>query len=220
LGKFLPCIQLAFCLYLIINLRFQSHPDKVFTAILKGSIELMIDEINDTVSFVKNNDEINEHLNSLLPNASKVFNPQTATSTLRKLQICLDKPELYKLNDYHYLLLYDTLSNLCDLHNNAVRACETQEDRKPLSQIGDYYIEELLFDEMVDIYFYDIDFLFDPEDMFQLGLEGRKQMAINEETFAVIQGLIPHPEELELKECEGERSDSSPYFGSKSKVMP
>jgi hypothetical protein len=72
---------------------------------------------------------------------------------------------------------------------------------------------------MIDIYF----FLFDPEDMFQLGLEGRKQMAINEETFAVIQGLIPHPEELELKEYKGEKAieiDPSPYFGANSKVYP
>jgi hypothetical protein len=59
--------------------------------------------------------------------------------------------------------------------------------------------------------------------MFQLGLEGRKEKAINEETFAVIQGLIPHPEELELKEYEGEKAvetDPSPYFGSKLKVYP
>jgi hypothetical protein len=38
-----------------------------------------------------------------------------------------------------------------------------------------------------------------------------------------IQGLIPHPEELELKEYEGEKAvetDPSPYFGSKLKVYP
>ena len=59
-------------------LRFQSHPDKVFTAILKESIELMIDEINDTVSFANSEEEVSENLNPLLPNASKVFDEEGA----------------------------------------------------------------------------------------------------------------------------------------------
>jgi hypothetical protein len=162
-------------------------------------------------------------VNSFLPNASKVFNPQTALNTLNEMLVCLEKPQLYQLNDYHYLLLYDTLSNLCDLHNDAVREAETKADRKQISQIGNYYIEKLLFDEMVDIYFYDIDFLINPDDTFQLGIEGRKSMDISEATFAISQGLAPHPEELELKVHEGElpiETDSSPYFGSKSKVYP
>lgn len=204
-------------------LRFQSHPDKVFTAILKDSFGLMIDEINDAVSFARDEKELIEQLNSLLPNASKVFNPKTAISTLKELQSCLEKPLLYELNDYHYLLLYDTLSNLCDLHNSAVRDCETKEDRIQLSQIGNYYIEELLFNEMVDIYFYDTDFLLDPEDAFNLGMELRKSMDVSDETFSITQGLTPHHQELELKEYHGEKpieTDSSPFFGSKSKVYP
>ena len=203
-------------------LRFQSHPDKVFTAILKDAIQLMIDEVNDALS-LSNKEEISEQMISLLPNAENVFNAQTALTTLKEMMVCLEKPQVYYLNDYHYLLLYDTLSNLCDLHNAAVEDCKPEEERRQLSQIGDYYIEELLFDEMIDIYFYNIDFLFDPEDMFQLGLEGRKEKSITEETFTVIQGLIPHPEELALKEYDGEipiAADSSRYFGSNSRVYP
>ncbi len=203
-------------------LRFQTHPDKVFTAILKDSIELMIDEINDTVSFAQSKEEFSEHLNSLLPNAGKVFNPKTALSTLKEMLVCLEKPQLYRLNDYHYLLLYDTLSNLCELHNDAVREAETEEDRKQISQIGNYFIEKLLFDEMVDIYFYDIDFLLNPEETFQLGIQGRRMVDVSDETFAISQGLAPHPEELALTVHEGEaiEIDSAPYFGDKSKVYP
>jgi hypothetical protein len=51
-------------------LRFQSHPDKVFTAILKDSIELTIDEIIDTIRMAESQEETNEHLKSLLPNAN------------------------------------------------------------------------------------------------------------------------------------------------------
>ena len=204
-------------------LRFQSHPDKVFTAILKESIELMIDEVHNAEYFTNSKEEVSEYLKPYLPNASKVFNPKTALNTLKEMLVCLGKPQLYQLNDYHYLLLYDTLSNLCDLHNDAVRECETKEDRKQLSQIGDYFIEELLFDELVDLYFYDTDFLIDPEAMMELGHKGREQMAFNEETYAISQGLAPHPEELELKVHEGAipiEIDPSPYFGSKSKVYP
>jgi hypothetical protein len=137
--------------------------------------------------------------------------------------VCLEKPQLYYLNDYHYLLLYDTLSNLCDLHNDAVRACETPKDIEVIAKIGDYFIEELLFDELIDIYFFDTDFLFDAETMLQLGLKGRKEMTFNEETFSLSQGLPPHPDELKIKVHKGEKAieiDSSPYFGEKSKVYP
>ncbi|UCH81428.1 MAG: hypothetical protein JSW20_02135 [Nitrospiraceae bacterium] len=204
-------------------LRFQTPPDKVFTAILKDSLELIIDEINDAIAFSKDTEEFIEQLNSLLPNASRVFNPKTTISTIKEMLACLEKPQLYYLNDYHYLLLYDTLSNLCDLHNDAVNDTETQEDRIEASQIGDYNIEELLFDEIVDIYFFDTDFLTDPDDMVNLGVEGRKNMAFNEETFAITQGLAPHPEELKLRVHKGEETtviDISPYFGSQSKVYP
>jgi hypothetical protein len=189
-------------------LRFQSYPDKVFTAILKDSLELLMDEINDAIAFAKDKEEFCEQLNSLLPNTSSVFNPKTTIITLKEMLVCLEKPELYYLNDYHYLLLYDTLSNLCDLHNDAIRAAETKADRKQLSQIGDYFIEELLFDE---------------EDTFKLGMESRKSMDVSKETFAIGQGLAPHPEELSLTVYEGDvplETDSFPYFGSKSKVYP
>lgn len=204
-------------------LRFESHPDKIFTAILKDGIELMIYEYHNAEYFTKSKEEASEYLKPYLPNASKVFNPLTVLPTLKEMLVCLEKPQLYQLNDYHYLLLYDTLSNLCDLHNDAVRDCETKKDRKQLSQIGDFYIEELLFDELVDIYFYDIDFLLNPEDSFQLGMEGRKNMDVSEETYAISQGLAPHPEELSLTVHESEipiEIDPSPYFGSKSKVYP
>lgn len=204
-------------------LRFQSHPDKVFTAILKEAMELMIDEINNAVSFSQSKEEISENLNSLLPNAGKVFNSSTALNTLKEMLVCLEKPQLYQLNDYHYMLHYDTLSTFCELHNDAVREAETRADKIEISQIGDYYIEKLLFDELVDIYFYDIDFLLNPEETFQLGMEGRRNIDVSDETFVISQGLAPHPEELALKVHEGEKAieiDSSPYFGSKSKVYP
>jgi hypothetical protein len=96
-------------------LRFQAHPDKVFFAILKDAIQLMIDEVYNAEYFTESKEEANEYLKPYIPNASKVFNLKTAFNTLKDMQVCLERPQLYYLNDYHYLLLYDTLSNLCDL---------------------------------------------------------------------------------------------------------
>jgi hypothetical protein len=48
-------------------------------------------------------------------------------------------------------------------------------------------------------------------------------MDVSKEIFSISQGFNPHPEELSLKVCEGESPieiDSSPYFGSQSKVYP
>lgn len=183
----------------------------------------MSDQILDGISSSTTEEEMREELDFVLPNAGRVFNFRTALDTVRDMDACLRKPELYQLNDYHYLLLYDALSNLCDLHKNAINDCETEEDRIEVSQIGDYFIEELLLDKMVDIYFYDIDFLLNPEDAFNLGMEGRKSMGVSEASFNISQGLAPHPDELELKLYEGEgpaAPEASPYFGSKSKVYP
>ena len=143
---------------------------------------------------------------------------------LKEMLICLEKPQLYYLNDYHYLLLYDTISTQCELHNGAVKAAGNKKERIEMAKMtGGYYIEELLFDEIVDIYFYDIDFLLHPEETFQLGMEGRKSMDISDNTFSISQGLAPHAEELSLIVHEDEipiETDSSPYFGSNSKVYP
>jgi hypothetical protein len=204
-------------------LRFQSQPDDVFTAILKDGIEYMIESIKEFVFKEKDKKEANEDFKWLLPDACKVYNPNTAVDTLKRMLICLERPRLYYLNDYHYLLLFDSLEHFCVVHNDLVNDAPTSIDREEVSQIGDYFIEKLLFDEMVDIYFYDTDFLFDPEAILDLGLKGRQQMAINQEAFAITQGLAPHPEELKIGLHKGEipiKIASSPYFGSTSKVYP
>jgi hypothetical protein len=59
--------------------------------------------------------------------------------------------------------------------------------------------------------------------MVNLGLKGRNEMAFNEETFAITQGLAPHPDELKLQVHKGEEAivlEASPYFGSQSKIYP
>ena len=55
----------------------------------------------------------------------------------------------------------------------------------------------LYLDEIVELYFFDIDFLTSPDVMLNLPLWFKE--TYNPEAFALSQGMLPHPEELALK---------------------
>jgi hypothetical protein len=137
--------------------------------------------------------------------------------------VCHKNSKLYYLSDYHYLLLYDTLRDFCDLQNDFVREAKTKKEKRERSQTGRFHIDELDFDGIIETYFFDTDFLGSPDTMFALGLEGRKQFRFNKEVFAITQGLAPHPEELAFKIHKGDQAitKGSPLlFSPKSKVYP
>jgi hypothetical protein len=174
-------------------------------AILEECIELMIDQITETKSGGRDKEEEIYEFESLLPVAGKVFNSETALKTLRRMLICHKRPGLYHLNDYHYLLLYDTLLNFCEIHNDMVKEASGKDEKKKVSKVGAFYIEKIDFDYLIDIYFYDTDFLFDADTVMELGLEKRKDLGIDDEIFSISQGLAPHPEELKIKVHKSEK---------------
>jgi len=204
-------------------LRFQETPDKIFIEILKVSVEIVIDEITELIGYSGNPKETKSELRTILPLAARVFSPGVALKTLRDMLEKLFRPELYYLNDYHYLLIYDTLQLYSELHNDLVRISRSKNEKNAAARIGPYHIEEIDFDRLEVLYFYDTDFLFDPEVMLNLGEEERKGMSFNPETFAITQGLSPHPEELVLKEVTDETyevPEISEYFGPNSRFYP
>lgn len=169
-------------------LRFETPPDRIFMAILEESISLMIDLIRE-IKAVK--DLPGNELEYLLPTAGKVFGPLTAIKTLKRILACNKRPGLYRLNDYHYLLLYDTLQYFCEIHNDMVKEAHSGFEKQRMSKVGAFYIERIDFDALIDIYFYDIDFLMDGDTMIGLGLERRKELGLNDETFGISQGMAP-----------------------------
>ena len=204
-------------------LRFQTPPDKPFMAIVTQSIEMMLEQIEEFIFEVEDEHEGKSNFKWLLPNASRVFNVQTAFNTLRKMLECHERPSMYYLNDYHYLLLYDTLDHFSAVHNDMIKHMINTKEKDEYSIIGDYYIEMIKFNDIVDIYFFDTDFLSDPNIMLKLGMEGRKNMSLSNESFAISQGLSPHPEELKIKMHKKEKAvikEPSDFFGSKSKIYP
>jgi len=205
-------------------LQFQTAPDRIFSGILTKSIEMMINIIIDLLEDVKDAEKEKEELEWLLPNAYKVFNAGTALYTLESILITHKNQEIYHLNAYHYMLLYDTLEIFCDIKNDLVNEAKTMMDKREISKIGSYYIEEIDFDGTIETYFFNTDFLIDADTMWKMGLEGREQRNIGKETFALSQGLAPHPEELIIeapfKPGKAFIREPSVLFGPKSKVYP
>ncbi len=179
-------------------LKFQTHPDIIFTTILHESMSLIIDQIRELDNSSERTGTTPDHLETLLPNAGMVFKAETALRVLKNMLVSLKEPWLYVLNNYHYLLLYDTLQYFCEIHNDLVRTAPDLEEKKEVSMIGGIQIEYIDFDDIVGMFFFDTDFLLDTETVIDLGLDKRALLGIHGETFSISQGLSPHPEELAL----------------------
>jgi hypothetical protein len=205
-------------------LRFQRPPDVVFQAILRDSMSYSIDFIKDLID---DNDfdesRAREDMKGFYPAMVKAFTPSLARTTLLNLRRRLDRPEIYYLNDYHYLILYDVMDFYADIRNDMVAISKGKKDRKEASFVDPFYIETIDMDGIVELYFFDIDFLTDAETM--LNIPDWFRRTFSPETFGLSQGMLPHAEELELVINVTENTGlykvtQSDYFGPKSKVYP
>ncbi len=164
----------------------------------------MIDQIREFEEYSEYIGTIQDNFENLLPNAARVFNAGTALHTIRQMLKCHKDTWLYVLNDYHYLLLYDTLQYFCEIYNDMAAEIPTVYENNKRAILGGIYIEKIHFEELLSIYFYDIDFLLSADTVFGLGLDNRECLGIKDETFSISQGLSPHHEELKLKLCDNE----------------
>ncbi len=204
-------------------LKFQTYPDKIFGSILEKSMSLMIDLLRDLEENSLDTGMSSDNLENLLPNACRVFNAETATNVLNKILVCHRDKLFYKLNDYHNLLLNDTLQNFCDIHNDMVLTAANHQDKEETSMIGETHVERINFDDLIAMFFFDTDFLLDTETVINLGLDKRQILGIHGETFGISQGLAPHPEELEIKpddNDEDEMTEHSKFWSETSKEYP
>jgi hypothetical protein len=77
---------------------------------------------------------------------------------------------------------------------------------------GGVRVREIDFHGLLDAYFPDMDFLIDPTVLDGLTEAGREMMGFKEQIFGVVNRLPPHPEELELLECEPPDPPDPPLF--------
>jgi hypothetical protein len=64
---------------------------------------------------------------------------------------------VYRPTDYHWLLLYEVLQNYCVIHNDLAPAAP-----KGWRPVGKFKLREIDFNALVDLYFWDTDFLLVP----------------------------------------------------------
>ena len=165
-------------------LRFQYPPDSIFLDILHEAIE-------DSFCWLEWTDYDQEGFSNSYPESAKCFHPKLAHKTLKLLLRASQAKSLYQLTDFHWLLLYEVLWKFCELFND-----EPEEFSPALGK--KYGFCEIGFHEIIDLFFWDTDFLLSPDDLVDIGKFNRDQLGLSKETFGVVQRMVPHPEELKL----------------------
>jgi hypothetical protein len=152
------------------------------------------------------------------PLSATCFTSELARATLVDLVEKLRLPEEYVPTDYHWLLMYECLQGQIERLNenplpplvNLLTALATPQDALylmlPARSTGGagFHID---FDALVDMYFWDTDFLLDAEHFARLDPDAKASLGFSPSVFGVVQGLAPHPDELVLRRSEeGERT--------------
>jgi hypothetical protein len=178
-------------------LDFASEPDQVFHTITTESLKVAI----SVCSVLPSDDyrlskgakrEATRCYRQRFPNAYKLFTRADARQVCELLlEAHVDETTLYYLTDYHWLVLHDVLLSFCVEHSDA------PED---YPKVGPYRLGPLDFDTMVDVFFWDLDFLI-PE-ILEVTAAKREQAGVSQEAWGIAAGLKPHPDELRLTPCE------------------
>jgi hypothetical protein len=132
-------------------LYFARKPDLVFTAILHTALESEGESIKGSL----NNDV--DLWEACYPESSRYFTAASCLDVLTQLFCASRDPIVYCPTDYHWLLLYEVLQNFCVIHNDLAPAAP-----KGWRPVGQFKLNEIDFDALVDIYFWDTDFLIAP----------------------------------------------------------
>ena len=164
-------------------LYFQAKPDPLFAEILDAALEVAADAVDgacDDASWPEAN-----------PQLAGCFTRAAALTVIRELLAASRAESVYRITDYHWLVLHACLHDYCDIHNDLVRL----EGPQPM---GPWRVGPIDVPALLDTYFWDTDFLLDPGTVAAMGPEGRAAMGMSDEVFGISQGLPPHPEELKL----------------------
>ena len=191
-------------------LLFEKKPDKIFTKILHSALDIAVD-------YIKTGGD--EYYKETFPNASKNFSKILALEALKALREFSEDSDLWTMTDYHLVLLYDALKHYCGIMEHcAINSGEA------LLSVEDYTVLDINFEDLISCYFRDTDFLFPKEFFLDIPEEMREHFGYSEQTFAIVNGMIPHQEELIFQCCkQGEFIPEYPMpstFRKESRVYP
>lgn len=168
---------------------FVHRPDPVFTILVDEALSLTLAQFEG---------ETEEGWRSFPSEASRCFSMELARSSSRRILEAHRSDAIYQLSDYLWLLLYESLEAMCEIHNEDARSGDFPGDLKP---IGEYRFRWIDFDMLLGVYFWDLDFLPYPNE-FTPAPGVREAMGMSDEVFGIHRGLEPHGDELRITPVE------------------
>lgn len=121
----------------------------------------------------------------------RVFDRQGLMEQIDRLLLAHRDPScVYRVGDYHMLMLYEALEYWAALHNDSVA------ERHPTAKVGRFRVGRVDLGSILDSSFPDLDFLTD--ELLDASAEVKQAIGVRPETFAVVARLKPHPSELDM----------------------
>ena len=128
---------------------FQTKPDGVFEAILQEAL------ISESVEVkILADDGAIESWEGLYPESSRRFTPYLSVRMMHQMLAASRDAMVYRLSDDHWLVLYECIKNFCSTHNDLL-----EDQGNGVRLIGNYKIGLVDDEAIVNIYFWDTDFL-------------------------------------------------------------
>jgi len=197
---------------------FMRRPDRAFRTIIERALEGMRDLLAESIRW----DEPVDWPDAC-PTSARCFSPESARDEIERLIATLRDDEVFQVTDYHWLLLYECLAYFCEVFNDADAPTRR-------AYLGDGELASIDFidlETLVEVFFWDTDFLFATKSLDELGTDGRAMMGISDEAFGIAHGLAPHRDDLVLGRVQPEivartweDDESGPLFDPRSPHYP
>lgn len=178
-------------------------PDRVFQSILDEALTFALDRLSD---------ELCELEEAGLEQTAELFDRAGAIRELAKLLEAHRSRSVFLPTPYHSLILYEVLATFVDIRNDTRKDALLDGTDEPWAAFGGVAVREVDLDSLLDVYFPDMDFLIDPTVLDGLTEAGKERLGFTEQIFGIVHRLPPHPEELQLLECEPPDPLDPPLF--------
>ena len=169
-------------------LYFRTQPDAVFIPFVSQALNYELQAVRRVASHNDTDAWLVEY-----PSVGMLFTPYSALITLEDLLVAHEASMVYRLTDYHWLLLYESLKNYCLWHNDQV-----YDESVSFTMLGGYRFGLVDFETMADRYFWDQEFMellyadADESDCCPCG------DYTDSSDIDLSYGLRPHPDKLQL----------------------
>jgi len=173
-------------------LYFRTQPDAVFITFVKQALHCELQAVRRLASNQDGDAWLVEY-----PVVGTLFTPYSALITLEELLVAHEASTVYRLTDYHWLLVSECLKNYCLWHNDQVH-----DGSVPFAMLGGYRFGLVDLETMTDRFFWDQEFMellyADVEESDRCSCGGNADTSEIDLSY----GLRPHPGKLTLTPVE------------------